>query len=71
MNSEVNRLMIRPTVRDTLNPFSSAFPKAYRTMEVKMLVRWVSMMVGSARSYPLRMAAARVAPFSRSSRSRS
>ena len=69
--SEVNRLMIRPRVSETLNPFRLSLPNVYRTMEVKMLVRWVSMMVGNARSYPLRMAPTRVAPFSRSSRIRS
>jgi hypothetical protein len=71
MYSEVNRLMISPTVSDTPNPLSWSFPTAYRTMAVKMLDRWVSMIVGRARSYPFRRAVVRFIPRSRSSRTRS
>jgi hypothetical protein len=45
MYSDVNRLMTSPTARLTANPFRLSFPNVYRTMAVKMLVRWVSMMV--------------------------
>ena len=37
--------MISPTVSETPNPLSWSLPTAYRTMAVKMLDRWVSMMV--------------------------
>ena len=50
MYSDVNRLMIRPTVRLMPKPLSWSLPTTYSTMAVKMLVRWVSMIVGKARS---------------------
>ena len=50
MKSDVKRLMMSPTMRLTLKPLRLSLPNMYMTMAVKMLVRWVSMMVGRARS---------------------
>ena len=50
LNQTVNKLMSRPAVSVTPNPFSWSLPTMYSTIAVVILVRWVSMMVGKARS---------------------